>query len=260
MWRDPMRTTMCCASAARCALVCAPNSLDSCAATTTTDRLRLATSGRAAPSPVVQADFLLLRKKDPTRVVLGKVIAAPKGGVLLESDLCSVVEYECASPTDGLLGPVRPRLNPFYPKQGLQHLRVSDVKRDAILVYAVQCDFSGKGDERKIRIKHDYLQRLAAADATFSMPIAAASRAASGNPRRSGSGGTSARRQPAVATLRMSPRRKATRRTTRRVTRTRRFGRSLGCQRARRCLGVACSCHARRGQVSRAKGRGGGGR
>jgi len=133
-------------------------------------------------------------------VVLGKVIAAPKGGMLLESDLCSVVEYECASPADGLLGPMRPRLNPFYPKQGLQHLRVSDVKRDDILVYAVQCDFSGKGDERKIRIKHDYLHRLAAADATFSMPIAAARHAVSGNPRRSGSGGTSARRQPAVAT------------------------------------------------------------
>lgn len=136
------------------------------------EHLRLSASSTSAPPPVFQADFLLLRAKDPTRVILGKVIAAPKGGMLLEKDLCSVVEYECVSPNDGLLGPVRPRLNPFYPKQGLQHLRVGDVKRDDILVYGVKVDYSGKGDERKIKIKQPFLHLLAAAHATFVMPTA----------------------------------------------------------------------------------------
>jgi len=150
-------------------------------------------------APVFQADFLLLRANDQTRVILGEVIAAPKGGMLLENDLCTLVEYECTSPADGLLGPVRPRINPFYPKQGLQHLRVGDVKRDDILVYAVGVDYSGKGDERKIKIRHAYLQLLAAADSTFVMPAVAPGRPAPNRPGTSAAAHTRQRRPAAAA-------------------------------------------------------------
>jgi len=161
------------------------------------ERLRLQATGASAPHPVFYNDFLLLRAKDPRRVILGKVIAAPKGGMLLETDVCSVVEFECASATDGFLGPLRPRLNPYYPKQGLQHLRVCDVQRDDILVYAVKADYSGKGEERKIKIQQPFLHLLAAADPTFVMPAAAPAPAAA--PGRSSNGAAKRRRQAAAA-------------------------------------------------------------